>query len=251
MTDVLDRFLEDLAQCDSIDDYRASYNRAVEGLGFSKSAYVSSPFPSYDQVSSDTFSEQMVVSVTYPDEWREVYRDRNFHQIDPVLSESRSRVSPFLWVDLMRSGKLGGAEMEFMNVAHEFGLTNGITVPIHGPRRDFALVSLACDECETEFRRHVEMHKHTLHIFSIYYHEAIQEFAARAARNDQTITLTPRELECLRWTARGKSSWETSVLLNISERTVNFHISNTMRKLSVFNKTHAVAKAVSLGLTEL
>ncbi len=49
---------------------------------------------------------------------------------------------------------------------------------------------------------------------------------------------------------QGKSSWEISVILNISERTVNFHIYNIMQKLEAVNRTHAVAVATSLGLIE-
>lgn len=251
MTSVLDGFLEDLAQCTSLEGYRASYRRAVEDLGFSKSAYVTAHLPDYDQISGRTFSRQMVMTATYPDEWRQIYRDKNFHLIDPVLRESKSRVSPFLWEDLLDSGKLGDREKEFMGIAQEFGLANGLTVPIHGPKGDFALISLSSDQPESEFHDLVASHKHTLHIFSIYYHEAIQDLFAKENADTSGISLTPRELECLRWTARGKSSWETSVLLKISERTVNFHIANAMRKLSVYNKTHAVAKAVSLGLTKL
>ena len=56
--------------------------------------------------------------------------------------------------------------------------------------------------------------------------------------------LSEREKECLRWAAEGKSSWETSMILNISERTVNHHIHNAKIKLSATNRVQAVAKAV-------
>lgn len=62
--------------------------------------------------------------------------------------------------------------------------------------------------------------------------------------------LSSREKEILHWLMQGKSSWEISVILNISERTVNFHIYNIMQKLEAVNRTHAVAVATSLGLIE-
>ncbi|TWY25932.1 LuxR C-terminal-related transcriptional regulator, partial [Serratia marcescens] len=37
-------------------------------------------------------------------------------------------------------------------------------------------------------------------------------------------------------------------LMGVSERTVNFHIGNSIKKLSVANKTAATAKAVYLQL---
>jgi LuxR family quorum-sensing transcriptional regulator LasR len=34
--------------------------------------------------------------------------------------------------------------------------------------------------------------------------------------------LTPRESECLKWTAQGKSTWEIAKIFGCSEATVNF-----------------------------
>jgi len=57
-------------------------------------------------------------------------------------------------------------------------------------------------------------------------------------------SLTPREVECLSWTAKGKTSWDTSRILEVSENTVIFHLRNAIKKLEVTNRSHAVAKAV-------
>ncbi|MBY3123131.1 helix-turn-helix domain-containing protein [Rhizobium laguerreae] len=37
------------------------------------------------------------------------------------------------------------------------------------------------------------------------------------------LSLSPREKECLLWIAQGKTSWETAVIMGISENTVAFH----------------------------
>jgi len=60
--------------------------------------------------------------------------------------------------------------------------------------------------------------------------------------------LTDRELECLRWAAGGKSAWETGMILDISERTVIFHLANAQKKLMATNKIQAVARAVLYNL---
>lgn len=60
-----------------------------------------------------------------------------------------------------------------------------------------------------------------------------------------------REIEILNWLKLGKTNWETSVILNISERTVKFHVHNIMRKLNAVTRGHAVAKAIELGIIEL
>ena len=56
--------------------------------------------------------------------------------------------------------------------------------------------------------------------------------------------MTNREVEVLKWLKEGKSSFEVSMILNISERTVNFHCNNIMRKLDAVNRVQAVAVAL-------
>ena len=62
--------------------------------------------------------------------------------------------------------------------------------------------------------------------------------------------LSKREKEVLLWLTKGKSSWEISVILSISERTVNFHVMNIMQKLEAVSRIQAVALAVEKGLTD-
>lgn len=64
----------------------------------------------------------------------------------------------------------------------------------------------------------------------------------------ERVSLTKRETECLSWTAAGKTSWEISVILGISESTATFHLRNASAKLKASNRTHSVAKALHFGL---
>jgi DNA-binding CsgD family transcriptional regulator len=61
-------------------------------------------------------------------------------------------------------------------------------------------------------------------------------------------TLSQREIEVLSWTLEGKTAWEVSVILGITERTTNFHLGNAIQKLETDNKHSAVIKAMRLGL---
>ncbi len=62
------------------------------------------------------------------------------------------------------------------------------------------------------------------------------------------LVVSARELDCLRWVAAGKSAWESSVILGISERTVRFHLNSAREKLNCTTTTQAVAKVVSQQL---
>lgn len=60
-------------------------------------------------------------------------------------------------------------------------------------------------------------------------------------------SLTKRELECIKWAAEGKTSWEISKLLSISQRTVDFHLANCISKTDSINRQQAVVKCVLNG----
>lgn len=62
------------------------------------------------------------------------------------------------------------------------------------------------------------------------------------------FVLTDREIEALTWVARGKSSNDIAVLMNVSERTVNFHINNVIQKLGVATRVQAAIRCVLAGL---
>ena len=62
------------------------------------------------------------------------------------------------------------------------------------------------------------------------------------------VNLTRREREILHWTAEGKTAYEISIILSISERTVNFHVNNFKVKLSSATKILAVLRAKEIGM---
>jgi DNA-binding CsgD family transcriptional regulator len=67
----------------------------------------------------------------------------------------------------------------------------------------------------------------------------------------EALVVSARELDCLRWIAAGKSAWESSVILGISERTVRFHLNSAREKLNCTTTTQAVAKVVAQQLISL
>lgn len=66
-------------------------------------------------------------------------------------------------------------------------------------------------------------------------------------RVDGQIQLTSRERECLTWAAAGKSEWEISQILGISEHTSEKHLISAREKLGAVNRVHAVAEALRRG----
>jgi DNA-binding CsgD family transcriptional regulator len=63
--------------------------------------------------------------------------------------------------------------------------------------------------------------------------------------------LTVKEIECLRWCKEGKTNWEIGEIVSTSEKTVEFHLSNAIRKLGACNRITAVVIGIKCGLISL
>ena len=60
--------------------------------------------------------------------------------------------------------------------------------------------------------------------------------------------LSQRENDCLFWACEGKTAWEISQIIGLSQRTVTFHLMNITNKLRANNRQHAVALAIMKGI---
>ena len=85
-------------------------------------------------------------------------------------------------------------------------------------------------------------------VLASYFHQHILRIYGNDVESQ--ILVSARELDCLKWVAAGKTAWEASVILGISERTVRFHLNAAREKLNCLTTTQAVAKAVSQQLIE-
>ena len=63
--------------------------------------------------------------------------------------------------------------------------------------------------------------------------------------------LTLREQEVLKWVANGKSAWEIAKILDVTERTVNFHATNAKTKFKATTRSQAALEAFKRGLIEV
>ena len=63
--------------------------------------------------------------------------------------------------------------------------------------------------------------------------------------------LTVQETACLRWCKEGKTNWEIGSILEISAKTVEFHLANVMRKLGAANRMTAVVTGIRHGIIPL
>jgi DNA-binding NarL/FixJ family response regulator len=77
------------------------------------------------------------------------------------------------------------------------------------------------------------------------------EVAQRLTDRMFQAALTTREVEVLRLVARGMRNKEIAADLKISDETVQGHVKNILAKLSVHDRTEAVAVAIRRGIVHL
>jgi DNA-binding CsgD family transcriptional regulator len=191
--------------------------------------------------------ESIVMSSSFPVAWRQRYDSNNYIAIDPVVRHCWSESTAIEWRNVVYSeGKHGELERMVMHEASEFGLRSGISIPLHGAGAEGCMLSLASQEPQADNDKYDEA---GLQIIVHAMHDATKRIIAKSAAvtAPNIDNLSPREIECLSWTAKGKTSWAISRILDVSENTVIFHLRNAIKKLEVTNRSHAVAKAIALS----
>lgn len=75
-----------------------------------------------------------------------------------------------------------------------------------------------------------------------------QSFVDNPRPNLSAKSLTPRQREVLELLARGKTTKEIALVLNLTPRGVEFHKHNVMRKLNVNKAAHLIRFAIESGI---
>ncbi len=236
-------FIEQSNRTTSTEELFRLLVNAADGVGFDRLAY---GVLSNDGAPLRKQHHAPAVALNYPDEWIRHYFAQDFQAIDPVVRYTPVMSAPYLWEALKQRFDLNQAETRVMDEAREAGLRSGVSVPLHGPWGAVSVVSFASSNDRNDCARRLG-HLHAIAAqFSVAYTGESGEGSVQASPR-----LSEREKECLRWSAQGKSSWDTGVILGISEFTVNFHIKKAMQKLETNNRIVAVVKAIRFGLIRI
>jgi DNA-binding CsgD family transcriptional regulator len=150
----------------------------------------------------------------------------------------------------IRCDNLQAEERTALQLMQEFGLCCGWTFPIADRMSStFSALLLDCRQDQQDQQALVDQHAGYLRSSFIYFREglAVQQVLQEHTRNP----LSPRESDCLAWTAAGKSAKEIASLIGIAESTVNEYIRNATRKLKATNRTQAAARAMLAGCFSL
>ena len=119
-------------------------------------------------------------------------------------------------------------------------LSAASTFPVTDSRGLRGVAGFAGDRPALEHGEILELSMISLHVFN-----RLSDITYRV--DEEMPPLSERELECLKWTAGGKTSAEIATILTLSEHTVNHYLISVTRKLEAVNRTQAVANAIRRG----
>ncbi|ESY65554.1 LuxR family transcriptional regulator [Mesorhizobium opportunistum] len=170
-------------------------------------------------------------------EWHRRYVSEEYFLHDPCVAQCRHSPEPFRWAELPAARLVARAKL-VMDEAAEFGMKEGICVPIHVPLAGPGVVTMASERMEVPPGAMPFVETLCVHTFRSL------SGLGTPGDGEAPTPLTARERELLEWSAQGKSTDDIACILGVTRNTVESHQRNIRAKLDAINVAHAIAKAL-------
>jgi LuxR family transcriptional regulator, quorum-sensing system regulator BjaR1 len=170
-------------------------------------------------------------------DWMESLFARGQAARNPVMNGDLGKNGPLAWSEMVRMPRVADKLMPVYRGAQEFGINEGLCFSIQHRRRP--------NISAVFYGRHLDISaeaRSSLQVLALFTHERLARLGAWP--QGAGTVLTQREADCLAWVARGKTDWEISEILSISENTVHWYIEQAKRKLGVPTRVQAVVAAI-------
>ncbi len=226
---------KELFKATSIEELVKSFDHVVKSFGMDRHCL-------FEILPQATHWQQHLVLGTFPEEYiAKFWSDRRTYD-SSVIHQTKLSGIPFLTADLINNPNITDREREAWEKARDVGIIVGISFPVKGRYNRIAGVSLTGDPNVLD-----EYQIWLLSCLAAGYYSracALDGGVEHLIVTPKTYALTGRERECLTWVAMGKTDREIAESLDISERTVVFHIKNAKTKLGASTRLQAVLTAI-------
>lgn len=182
-----------------------------------------------------------IINLNYPVEWLQIYGGNQLYNQDPIVLKNLENPGSQLWDETYSS--YDGELSRLFLTSRDFGLSHGVSGGLYNQRSNITTLFSFSGKGDW-FKAH---QKKILATLAPHLHQALARVYKNAQASARLSALSKREREIVSWVKAGKTNWEISMILNISERTVKFHVQNIERKLEAVNKAHAVAILMEHG----
>ena len=230
----------DLMCCNSVAAWRNLVFKLGNELGYEQTLLAILP-----DRNAPVEPEYAFLQSNYSADWLHKYTAERMHHVDPAFTHCASKSIPLIWSpDIFSARK----QKEIYEEACGPGLRSGVTLPIHGAQGEMGIL---CFVSDTKPGKRFQQEVHGLLPELSYFRDVIFETSLQFMKPSEfpeKLSVTPCELECIKWCAAGKSSWDIAQILHRSEAAVNFHFGNLRRKFKVSSRQQVVVKALRCGL---
>jgi DNA-binding CsgD family transcriptional regulator len=187
--------------------------------------------------------EDVFSFTTGPEAWKAYYIEQNFAQLDPTFDrlQSGNRVH-YMCFDMthpMFKAKGRMADM-FDGTYHAMG-RGALCLTFNAATRT-RMVTLFTDAPAAQFDSWAQANGPRLRLMGAAFSAKMQSFANENVAPQSA--LTSRELDCVAWLAEGLRVSAIAHQMGITERTVEFHLSNARAKLGAKTRENLVARVL-------
>jgi DNA-binding CsgD family transcriptional regulator len=176
------------------------------------------------------------------------YINNQYYYDSPVFQSTYKTWELQSWKTVWSEGIYGNG-MDSMRLAQSYGYMDGWSFAFHHRNNQtFSFFAYAGRKVDYDIRTQLILRYVTPHFAETQ--KAISHADLARQRELNKFVLTKREAEVLKWFESGKTAWEISVILGLSQSVIKWHSNNILRKLNAINRTHAVAIALRKGLLE-
>jgi LuxR family quorum sensing-dependent transcriptional regulator len=175
--------------------------------------------------------------------WRNRYAEARHCDVDPVFLHALTGTSALRWSECRQHAISSGASKKPLSVfdeAADCGLRDGFIMPALGFGGVPGAVTFGGTNPDLSMDAQL-----SLRLVGAFTYEGLRRLAEKF--KPIPPTLTPRELDVLRWTAEGKTAWEIGMILKIGERTVRTYQDQIKLKYSVSSVIQAAVRAALDG----
>lgn len=179
----------------------------------------------------------------YPTDWEAWFDERALGRFDPVHRASHVTNTGFSWSHVPGMIRLTAGDREVLSAARRAGIGDGYTVPAHVPGEYNGSCSFAVRDSE-----HFPIDKALLaQLIGGLAFEAARRIAQPRRVPQPTMPMTDRQRDCVLWAARGKTDWEISRILGVSQETVIQHLKHARERYGVQKRAHLAVMALFDG----
>jgi LuxR family transcriptional activator of conjugal transfer of Ti plasmids len=186
--------------------------------------------------------ESFAVS-NYPEEWQQLYVERQYLRVDPVVTTAKHGPAVFSWSAPPSGGRK--EVRQFYVDAAQFGIASGLSISVPVGFKNRMVFTLATG-------REIPVDSDTIDPVTGAVAVAFVHSRLGKGDNDAAISrgirLSPREAECLRWYAEGMPMADIAETLGIAARSVRSYLEVATTKLAATNTRQAATIATRLGL---